>query len=107
MNNISVHGGKNILSRGSSKNTDSPSSNRNMNKHKNNLGIDVHYELNVLYQIVSEGNKDISTLKNDIRGNDELAFNVKSPTPVTTGCIRHSNKHGRKIKYENLKILLD
>jgi len=91
MNNISVRGGEDILSRGSSKNTDLPSSNRNMNEHKNNLGIDVHYELNVLDQIVSEGNKDISTLKNDIRGNDELTF----------------NKHGRKIKYENLKILLD
>ena len=36
-----------------------------------------------------------------------MTFNVKSPTLVTTGCIRHSNKHGRKIKYENLKILLD
>ena len=71
------------------------------------FGIDVHYELNALDQIVSEGNKDISTLKNDICGNDELLFNVKSPTPVTTCCIRHSNKHGRKIKYENLKILLD
>jgi len=109
MNNISVHGGEDILSRGSiSKNTDWQSSNRNRNTHKNNLGIDVHYELNVLDQIVSEGNKDISTLKNDIRGNDELAtFNVKLPTPVTAGCIRHSNKHGRKIKYKNLKIFLD
>ena len=63
--------------------------------------------MNVLDQIVSEGNTDISTLKNDIRGNYELTFNVKLPTPGTTGCIRHSNKHGRKIKYENLKTLLD
>ena len=59
MNNISVHGGEDILSSGSSKNTESLSSNRNMNEHKNKLGIDVHYELNVLDQIVSEGNKDI------------------------------------------------
>ena len=57
MNNISVHGGEDILSRGFSVDTDSQSSNRNMNEHKNKLGIDVHYELNVLDQIVSEGNK--------------------------------------------------
>ena len=63
--------------------------------------------LNVLDQIVSKENNNISTLKNDIGGNNELTFSVKSPTPVTTGCIRHSDKHGQRVKYENLKILLD
>ena len=75
--------------------------------NKNKPKVNKHFELNVLDQIVSEGNKNNSTLKNDIRGIEELTFNVKSPTPVTIGCIRHSNKNGRKVKYDNLKILLD
>ena len=104
MNNISVHGGEDILSHGSALgNTDSCSTTKNKTKTK----IDVHYELNVLDQIVSDGNTNISALKNDIHKNKELTFDVKSPTPVTTGCIRHSNKHGRNIKYDNLTILLD
>jgi hypothetical protein len=103
MNNISVHGGEDIMSRGSAISDTDP---RSLHIHKDKTKIDVHYELNVLDQIVSEGNDKISTLKNDIRGNDELTFNVKSPTPVTTGCIRHSNKHGRKVKIRESKNII-
>ena len=90
LNNITVHGGKDILSKGAVE-MDSKTIRNNKSKQK----VNKHFELNVLDQIVSDG-KNNSTLKNDVRGIEELTFNVKSPTPVTIGCIRHSNKNGRK-----------
>jgi len=60
--------------------------------------------LNVLDQVVSDGNKHISNVENDIREIHELTSKNKLPTPVTTGSIRGS-KIGRKVKYQNLKIL--
>ena len=102
LNNITVHGGEDILSKGAVE-TDPEIIRNNKSKPK----VNKHFGLNVLDQIVSYGNKNNSTLKNDVCGIEELTFNVKSPTPVTIGCIRHSNKNGRKVKYDNLKILLD
>ena len=80
--------------------------NNNNNKNKNKNTSNEHFELNVLDQLVSDGNKNISSLENDVRGIHELTSKTKSPTPVTMGCIRRG-KHGRKVKHQNLRILLD
>ena len=105
-----MHGGEDSRPKSSFKITNKLINNSNSNSVKR-----FNYELNVFDHLLEKDASNVD-LVDDLRvperapkrkqENGKIPTQTRRPTPVTIANVRGSKK-GRKIKYDNLKILLD
>ena len=110
MKNQTNHGGKDSCSKNTFKITNKLINNNNSSKQEG-----FEYELNIFDNIIEKDASNIN-LVDDLKvpekaskrkqDNEKITTQKTRPTPVTIANVRGSKK-GQKIKYDNLKILLD